>query len=357
MTVFNHNRHGGTPTTDAGAIRGGKQSPKTRSRMQSAVFLLTLAVGVQFFIYVGQVSTPSAVTVQRPPGVEGFLPIGALMGWKRFLLTGHWDPIHPAAMVIFGFAGLVSLTLRKSFCAWFCPVGTLSEWLWKGGRRILGKNFRLPGWADLPLRSLKYLLLGFFAWAISSMDTDAIHRFLQSPYYKLSDVKMLFFFTRMTALTAGVLVFLAAASILVQNFWCRYLCPYGALMGLLSWTGPTRVRRDAETCTGCGRCTRACPHRLAVDRLCTVRSPECSGCMDCVLACPEKSALAMETAGAGKRSWSPAALGLAIAGIFVFSVYTARISGHWQSRVSPQEIRTLMTTIDDPENAHPGVDF
>ncbi len=62
-----------------------------------------------------------------PAGVEGFPPIGALMGWTRFLATSTWDGVHPAGMVILGFAGLISLLGRKSFCGWFCPVGTLSE--------------------------------------------------------------------------------------------------------------------------------------------------------------------------------------------------------------------------------------
>ena len=100
-----------------------------RHWVQLVVFVLTLAVGIQFAVYVFQAGGTTALTVQRPPGVEGFLPIGALMGFKLFLTTGTWDPVHPAAMVILGFAVLISFGLRKSFCGWFCPVGTLSEWI------------------------------------------------------------------------------------------------------------------------------------------------------------------------------------------------------------------------------------
>ena len=98
-----------------------------RNWFQLGVFLATIGIGVQFFIYVHQASSNGVITVLRPPGVEGFLPIGALMGWKLFVQTGIWDPVHPAAMVLLGFAGFISLALRKSFCGWFCPVGTLSE--------------------------------------------------------------------------------------------------------------------------------------------------------------------------------------------------------------------------------------
>ena len=329
----------------------------TRNWVQLCIFILTIAIGMQFFGYVRQLSGEGPVTIERPAGVEAFLPIGALMGWKLFVLTGIWDPVHPAAMVLLGFAGQVSLVLRKAFCSWFCPLGTLSEWLWKIGQRLLGGLYRLPVWLDYPLRSLKYLLLGFFVWAIFSMDTGSVHGFLQGPYYKLSDVKMLFFFTRITQLTALVLVLLVLASLLVPNFWCRYLCPYGALMGLLALLSPTRIERDPESCIGCGKCTTACPNNLAVDRKQRILSPECTGCMDCTRVCPEAHTLSLKTLGAGKYRWSTVSLGILILGLFVAAVYSAKISGHWQSQVSAQEARRLIKHIDSPQFTHPQVQF
>lgn len=324
-----------------------------RNWIQLGVFVLTLAIGLQFGIYVHQASNPGDITVQRPPGVEGFLPIGALMGWKLFLTTGAWDSIHPAAMVILGFAGLVSFVFRKSFCGWFCPVGTLSEWIWRLGARIFGKNRVAPLWLDVPLRSLKYLLLGFFIWIIFSMDSTAISEFLEGPYYKVSDVKMLFFFTRMTGLTLAVLLSLTLASLVVKNFWCRYLCPYGALMGILALIGPTRIRRNPDTCVDCGRCSKICPHRLPVDQKLSIVSPECSGCMDCTEICPVEDTLQLETIGFKNRVWSTVRLGVVVVFLFCSLVYTARISGHWQTSVPESEFRAVLQRIDSPELTHP----
>lgn len=334
-------------------------APKWRWHMrigvQATVLLLTLAVGIQFYLYVRQATGDGLVTVQRPPGVEGFLPIGALMGWKLFLTTGIWDPVHPAAMVIFGFAGLVCLLFRKAFCGWFCPVGTVSEWVWKLGRRIMGKNYRLPPWADVPLLCIKYLLLGFFVWVIFTMSSRAIFTFLDSAYYKVSDVKMLHFFTRMTLLTGVVLAGLVVASLFIRNFWCRYLCPYGALMGILAWVGPTRIERSEDRCIGCGRCAKECHFDLPVDRKSCIRSPECSGCMACTRECPVDNTLYLKTAGFGKRAWSTVSLGLVICVLFIGLVYSARISGYWQTRVTEQEFRMLLKQIDSPLITHPGI--
>ncbi len=326
-----------------------------RNSIQLGVFLISIGIGIQFFIYVLQASGNGPITVSRPPGVEGFLPIGAFMGWKLFTLTGIWDPVHPAAMVILGFAGLISLTLRKSFCGWFCPVGTLSEWLWKLGRRLFGKNYRIPGWIDIPLRSLKYLVLGFFVWTIFSMSVPAIFFFLQGAYYKVSDVKMLFFFTQMSTISVVVLIVLVFSSLIIRNAWCRYLCPYGALMGLLALISPTRIQRNPDTCIDCKLCSRVCPYHLTVDKKPQIRSPECNGCMDCSFVCPVKDTLELRTKGFRRKVWSIAKLGTVVIVVFVLTVFTARITGHWTSDVSEREFRMRLQQIHSPKYTHPGV--
>jgi polyferredoxin len=326
-----------------------------RNSFALAVLLLTLAVGVQFYFFLEQVAGPGPVSVQRPPGVEGFLPIGAMMGWKLFAQTGYWDRVHPAAMVILGWAGLVSLALRKSFCSWFCPVGTVSEWCWKAGRKILGRNFAPPRWLDIPLRGIKYLLLGFFLWVIWRMSAPAVAAFLQGPYYQVSDVKMLHFFTRMTPLTAAVLAVLTGLSFLIRNFWCRYLCPYGALMGLLALASPTRIERNSQSCTGCGRCGEVCPHRLPVQAKQRILSAECSGCLDCTRVCPVADTLGMNSVGPGRWTWRPAALGLAVGLSFCAAVWAAELSGHWQSSLPAARVRILMKALDSPVLKHPSV--
>ncbi len=324
-----------------------------RHLLQLAVLLVTLAIGVQFWVYVHQAGGDGAIQVARPPGVEGFLPIGALMGWKRFLWTGQWDALHPAAMVIFGWAVLLSLLFRKAFCGWFCPVGTVSEGLWKTGRRLIGRNFRTPRWLDITLRSLKYGLLGFFIWAIGMMGLAQMDAFARSDYYRLADVKMLFFFTRMSLLTAGVLAVLVLLSVLFKNFWCRYLCPYGALLGLAALASPTRVKRRPNSCIDCGRCERACAADLPVARKAAVRSAECTGCMACVEACPVAQTLTFSTRGLTDRFWSVGKVAVSIGLFFILTYYLANITGHWRGATSDMQLRARLRTIDAPANTHP----
>src|ERR1700758_5391428 len=143
------------------------RSQRVRRTVQWLFIALNAWIGLEFFLWVRYFEHGgSGLYVARPAGVEGWLPIAGLMNSKYFFLTGRVPAIHPAAMYLFlGFV-LMSVLLKKAFCSWLCPVGTFSENLWKIGRRIFGRNFRLPKWADLPLRGLKYLLLGFFGWII-----------------------------------------------------------------------------------------------------------------------------------------------------------------------------------------------
>jgi polyferredoxin len=295
---------------------------------------------VQFYFFVRQFElSDRPYTITRPPGVEGWLPIAGLMNLKAFLLTGRIPEIHPATMVLLATFLTVSILARKAFCSWLCPVGTISEWLWKAGRHIFRRNFRLPRWLDIPLRSLKYILFGLFGYVVIAMSVESIRAFLDSPYGIIADVKMLNFFRHLGVTGAVVLGILAIASVFVQNFWCRYLCPYGALMGLAALASPLRIRRDPALCIDCAKCEKACPSALPVDRLVQIRSAECLGCMECVNICPAEGALDMKAFRRRVPSWTVAAT---IAFVFLSAVGWAKASGHWNSLVNDAVYQRLI---------------
>ncbi len=267
-------------------------SQQLRLGLQLAFLALNVWIGVQFYGWVRWAETGGATrAVERPAGVEGWLPIAGLMQLKYVLAAHQWPMIHPAGLFLFTAFLLISFLLRKAFCSWLCPVGTLSEYLWKLGRYTFRRNFALPRWLDIALRGIKYLLLAFFACAVASMSATAIAGFLADPYGLIVDVRMLNFFRFLGGTAAFVLLGLMVASIFVQNFWCRYLCPYGALLGLVSMLSPLRIRRQESTCIDCAKCAKACPSSLPVDKLVQIRSAECTGCLECVAVCPAKDTL------------------------------------------------------------------
>jgi polyferredoxin len=309
------------------------RSQTLRRAFQLAFLALNVWIGVEFYLFVRYYETGGrSIRAGRPPGVEGWLPIASLMNLKVLLMTGSLPALHPAGLFLLAAFLAASWIFRKSFCGWLCPVGTGSEYLWRLGRRVLGRNFRVPRIPDIALRSLKYFLLGLFLYAVSSMPVPAIRAFLTGLYGMVDDVKMLNFF-RFLGLTGGIVTAaLVIASVFIQNFWCRYLCPYGALMGFAALASPLRIRRNPDRCIDCAKCAKACPAALPVDRLITIRSAECTGCLECVAECPAEGALFL-AAPRAKRvpAWVMAA---GIAALFIGICGYARLTGHWRTDLS-----------------------
>jgi len=342
------------------------QSQRLRHIVQIAFVALNVWIGVQFWLWVryfersGRQFASPAWHVPRPPGVEGWLPIAGLMNFKYFLLTGRAPEMHPAAMFLIVAFLAMSVVLKKSFCGWLCPVGTASETLWKLGRKLFGRNWQVPRWLDRELRGLKYLLLAFFVSVIVWMPAEALHDFMAGPYGTIADVKMLNFFRDIGWIGIAVIAWLVLSSLLIQNFWCRYLCPYGALMGLVSILSPVRIRRDSDACIDCGKCSKACPSHLNIDKLVQIRSAECTACMACVASCPVENALQLalppRNAVEPEQRWRglvvrPRTAVAILAVIFFGVILFARISGHWQTHVPDHVYQILVPNAD--QVSHP----
>ncbi|MBI5189622.1 MAG: 4Fe-4S binding protein [Nitrospirae bacterium] len=315
---------------------------KYRLAVQGGFFLFIAFLGFRFWQFVQHFETRGKTPfVPHPDGVEGFLPIGGLTSLKYWLVTGDIHPAHPAALFIFLGAVAVSVALKKGFCGWICPVGFLSEHMYKPWQKLFKKNVKPPRWIDYPLRSLKYLIFAFFFWAIIiTMDVPGLHNFLDGDYWKVADVKMLKFFTNISPFALQIIVILVLLSIPIRNFWCRYLCPYGALLGIAAVVSPFEITRHDDKCVHCKKCTRNCPAYLAVEEKGKVVSPECTSCMTCLSGCP-KSAITYSTPGGGRSltGWQFPAI---LIGIFLSVYLVALATGHWHSYVPMEDLKRLV---------------
>jgi len=330
---------------------------KLRRSIQWVMAAVAVLIGIQFSLWVIPHLDGRWPEFSRPPGVEAFLPIDAMLGLRYLLLEGVVDAIHPAGLAIFLGICLMSLVVAKSFCSHVCPVGLVSELLGQLGVRLTGRTLTPPKWLDIPLRGLKFLLLGFFVWAIwFAMDPRAVEAFLASPYAKIVDAKMWLFFAEPTRLTIAVLGVLVVGSVFVRDLWCRYLCPYGALVGVLGRFAPLKITRDADICTDCQSCTKACPARLPVHTMNRVASIECTSCQDCVVACPVQSCLAVRPpTKAGRRFWlRPATATLVAVGLYLVVVFGFRAAGYWHTDITEQEYHRRLQEMDSPLYTHVG---
>jgi len=312
-------------------------------RVVQIIFLVTIIlIGYKFHSFTTQLATGIIPDIDRPPGVEGFLPISALISLKYFFQSGIINDVHPSGLLIFLFISALSFLIKKSFCSYVCPIGFLSEMLSKIHFKIFKKGLRVNKFIDYPLRLIKYGLLIFFIYTIFfKMGEFAIKQFLYSSYNIIADIKMLTFFTDLSMRTAIIFSSLIILSVLIRNFWCRYLCPYGALLGFLSFFSPFKIRRNEDTCVSCGKCDKVCPSSINVSKALNIISDECFACGKCIDVCPEKGTLFLSLP---RKVFKLKPVTVSLIAVFIFSggFFLAQHTGNWQNNISKKEYMNHM---------------
>lgn len=316
-----------------------KSVQKFRFIVQSLFAALCIWIGVEFYLFLRYLETNGAAEFfTRPPGVDGFLPISSLMSFYYFITVGEVHSAHPAGMFIFFGIVLMSLVVGKSFCSWLCPVGLISELVGDFGEKIFKKKLHLPKFLDYPLRSLKYFMLGFLFYAVFIlMSSTALKSFLDSPYNQVADIKMFYFFADISQLSVIVLSTLFILSVVIRNFWCRYLCPYGALLGIASLLSPIKIKRNTVSCIDCNLCAKACPSNIKVDKVKTVLSDECTSCLNCIDACPVANTLYLQSMIPQRKRISKKIAAIAIVLIFMITAGAGMFTGNWQNEITKTE--------------------
>ena len=276
---------------------------------------IVVFIGIRFYLFVACLEKGQIPGFERPAGVEAFLPISALLSLKHWVYTGTINSIHPAALVLFLIICATAIVAKKGFAAGSAPLASCQRGAAKLNRELFKTPLKLPAVFDIALRSLKYVIAGFFVYQILyRMPPGSIAQFIHSPYNQFADIKMLKFFSEMSVTALAILMALFFLTLVVRNFWCRYLCPYGALLGIMGLLSLGKIHRQPSHCIGCGRCETICPGRIAIRQKKRIFSPECSACMGCIETCPKEEALTFKL---GSRKVGP----IAMAGFFCAFVY------------------------------------
>lgn len=174
------------------------------------------------------------------------------------------------------------LLVRRAFCGYLCPIGTISEWLRALAGRMGAPGLRVPAKVDRTLSLAKYLILA--AIVIATWQAGELVFRGYCPAYALlgrhgADI------TYWAYLVAGAIT---VASLVVAMPFCRWFCPLAAALNPLSRFGLARIKRVGTSCSNCGRCTTACPMAIPVDQSLQVTHSRCLACMNCIEACPTK---------------------------------------------------------------------
>ena len=147
-------------------VLGGINSQSLRAWTRKLLLLCWGLVTVQYGLHIWQLGQGESPWLVRPDVVDGFLPIAGGLGLRAWLGQGLVDPHHPAATITVLVLSLSALLLGRAFCAWFCPLGVVGEWLHGLRNRLLPGEWTPPRWLDWLLRAQKFLVLGFLLFII-----------------------------------------------------------------------------------------------------------------------------------------------------------------------------------------------
>lgn len=192
---------------------------------------------------------------------------------------------------LIGVIFLIGFLFGRAFCGWVCPFGFLQDLFGK-----FSKNDRItPKW-DKRLKYLKYFILAISLF-LAAMFLDTIFCklcpsasfFAAVPYRILFDTGL-----TTTWYVARIFIFaglMFALLLLAKRFWCRYLCPVGALFAPFNKISLMKIGVDKPRCASCNRCTQICP--MGIDVLKDfvdknkphIDSLECIKCGECTKAC------------------------------------------------------------------------
>lgn len=255
----------------------------------------------------------------KAASIHALCPYGGLESLYSLLSSGTFiQKIFSGTLIIFILTVFLAILFRRSFCGLICPLGALQEFSGILGKKIFGKRFLVPEKIDKPLRYLKYVVLlitTYYAWKtsglwISPYDPWAAYGHLSEGLSSVIEGTLVGFI---------ILIATIVGSIVYDRFFCKYLCPMGALYGIIGKISPNKIVRSNTMCTNCDICNKSCPMNIDVKNSDKITSAECISCNNCILSCPKKGTLEIKQ---GKKAVNPAiamvlAISLLFGGVFI----------------------------------------
>lgn len=204
---------------------------------------------------------------------------------------------------------LVTALWGRFFCGFLCSLGMLQELIFFFSKRVISGKVRIPERFDSVMKFLKYFILVFIVagvWILalpvdSSWNPWGVFGMLVSGNFSIIS-------SAIPTVGFVVLLVITAGSLFVGRFFCRYLCPLGALFAVISRKRFYKIRCQSDSCTNCGLCTRSCSMGIRIPEKNAVISGECIQCMQCLSICPKES-LSASPAGAIAGTAAAAAIG------------------------------------------------
>ena len=281
-------------TVEANRSESGKAKARRLANIRLVVQIFFFALIALIAVNHTLEEAGKAIPVLSSASLHAICPFGGVVSVYQFITTGTFvRKIHSAAFILMWIVFALTLFLGPVFCGWVCPFGSIQEWFGKLGRKIFKRRFNrlIPYRVDRILRYLRYVVLGMIVYMTAATGTLMFANI--DPYFALFN----FWTTEVAIVGVIILIAVLLLSLLVERPFCKYACPYGALLGVFNLFRFFKVRRNRSTCIDCRACDRSCPMNIPVSTAGAVRHHQCITCLKCTSeqACPVANTVELTT--------------------------------------------------------------
>jgi uncharacterized protein with FMN-binding domain len=208
------------------------------------------------------------------------------------LVGGTFDAVALTGQIVLALSMLlITAIMGRFFCGFLCAFGTMGDFLWYLGAKLKLKRSKIGTKFDRVLKKLKYVMLVLIVLLVWTLGVSLLGE-TANPWTAFGMLTKLGGWTDLTViLSIGMLLLLliAAGSLYIERFFCRYLCPLGAVFGIVSKFRLFKIRKPRTLCGSCRACTKRCSMGIPLYRSGVVTSAECIDCMNCVEICPREN--------------------------------------------------------------------
>ncbi|MDX9802041.1 MAG: 4Fe-4S binding protein [Spirochaetia bacterium] len=294
--------------------------------LQIIVVLAVASITAAGFMAEKGIALPAWV----PTCLHGICPFGGVAALGR-VITGSIFIPRTGAENLYNLAAVLAGTLLFGalFCGWLCPLGSVQDWVFRAGRRL-----RLTGkkWFSAPRSGLFFKIgvfltsvLPYLRFAVLGLILFATYRSFNLVFSHIDPFYALFHIWTGTALPLSMAVLggVLVLSLFIRRPWCRWLCPFGAVLGFAGKIALFTVRRNSELCIGCKACDRACPSGIKISEPDKITDSRCSRCLECIESCPVPGTLLFSSPSLtrDRRAVLSPARAAAAAAVILFSFF------------------------------------
>jgi len=206
--------------------------------------------------------------------------------------AGNMALLFTAAIAVGLLICVITMFIGRKFCGYICPIGTIQDLLFKLRNRKYRLTKHLSFFYEYKFRRLIYIILGMTVVFVIMGKSSVYMRFC--PVLTIGRLPSL----ALTGLIVWLIIILG--SLLTSRFWCRFLCPYAALLNIFQYISKLfgfkrlLIKRNLETCIDCCYCIKNCPMNLNLQEGEYITDPNCIHCMICAASCPKANTIKEE---------------------------------------------------------------